>query len=301
MTLTGADVRAARGRESRKSFSVRVGITEAKIAGIEKGRAIRDDEMQLLIAAGIVAGGGNGEAPPPVPTPEPSPAAVEPQVLRGPKSGVTEINVIDLPPIELLDFDIDIDDDTDPLGIINVEPLGPPGEATPRQLAPPGSRIVSNSEVQTFKRCRRKWWLAFYRGLEPLKKKHTGALQIGTHVHKALAAYYQPEGEPHTDPRDALERVLVEAWTEIEGTVDDELIRNTIASEFSKEANLMRAMIEGYVQWLEESGHDEDLEVVAPEAVLVAFGVSALVGVFFGWYPARRAAALDPIAALRHE
>ena len=41
--------------------------------------------------------------------------------------------------------------------------------------------------------------------------------------------------------------------------------------------------------------------VVSPDAVLVAFGVSALVGVFFGWYPARRAAALDPIAALRHE
>ena len=41
--------------------------------------------------------------------------------------------------------------------------------------------------------------------------------------------------------------------------------------------------------------------LIAPEAVLGALLFAGAVGVFFGFYPARRAASLDPIAALRFE
>lgn len=139
-------------------------------------------------------------------------------------------------------------------------------------------RRVSNSEIQTFKECRRKWWLAWYRGLRKNRDSPTGALRTGSRVHRALEVLYVPEGGVPGDPLATLADVQQEDWNayvdeckEWRESLDPEVIK-----EFNKACDLERAMVEGYLEWLEETGVDAEIIVVAPEQELAVSG--AIVG-----------------------
>ena len=116
---------------------------------------------------------------------------------------------------------------------------------------------ISNSEIQTWKDCRRKWWLAYYRRLQPKNKQFTGALALGSRIHQALDDHYT-KGIPLIEAHG----ILVETDKKI---LTDEY-RDTY--ELDAEAELGRIMLEGYLQWNEENGIDSEFELISAEEVI---------------------------------
>jgi hypothetical protein len=118
---------------------------------------------------------------------------------------------------------------------------------------------ISNSELQVFKDCRRKWWLQYYRRLQPKSKDMTGALALGSRIHAALDDHYA-NGVP-----------LLEAHAKLVET-DRQLLladfRDT--QDLDSEAELGRIMLEGYEQWVEENGIDAELEMISTEEKITA-------------------------------
>lgn len=149
---------------------------------------------------------------------------------------------------------------------MNVElpPLVGPTISPTEMSAQDGIRRFSNSEVQSYKRCKRKWFLSYYEKWQPRTVRHVGPMAIGTRLHKALQYHYQSRvpGNNPIDIRDILELLINNDRALL--LQDPDTNEDTIDS-FARESDLERIMIAGYVDWLAETGADAHYEVIGAE------------------------------------
>lgn len=128
------------------------------------------------------------------------------------------------------------------------------------------STVMSNSQLRTWKRCRRKYWLTYVRKLQPHWYEFTGARRLGTRVHLALEVFYSPGTPPAARlglALAALDGLRDEELEELAGDPDRQ-------TDVLKEHDLAVAMVEGYAQWVEEEGVDTDIEPIATEQLVRA-------------------------------
>src|SRR6185503_9609356 len=113
---------------------------------------------------------------------------------------------------------------------------------------------LTNSEMGAWRDDPRFWYLAYYLGLQKKEPMVAGrAITRGNRYHDALAEYYDPDKRIHpvVTVEKSIERDLAAApWQEV---------------DILKEGDLVKAMVEGYIEWLAEEGEDEDLEILATE------------------------------------
>ena len=130
----------------------------------------------------------------------------------------------------------------------------------------PELRYFTNSEIKTFKECRRKWWLGYYRKLEVKRANIVGAASVGTRVHRVLQEYYVPHGSKRRDPWEVFEETVradEKILDEIEAEAD-------LRAKWAAEVDLARAIVDGYFDWAEEEAVDAGLMITAPESTMVA-------------------------------
>lgn len=255
---------------SRRAIAELTDLTQAKVANIEKGRATTAAELASIeIAFNKVSG-----------------VEAMTQVLGTTliADNLTPVVVDEMPTTPNLGqlYIMHQNKLKDPvtgdlLGNISdpveIEPAEPIELISPSHLTQlDGIRRVSNSEITSFKRCRRQWWLSYYRGLRPRSESPLGPRAIGDRIHRALQLYYTPDGQPRTEPTAALELVIQEDWliTKAAFAAKGEDVPELLVIDLNKQADLERAMITGYVEWLAETGADSEFKVTGSERYIEA-------------------------------
>lgn len=121
---------------------------------------------------------------------------------------------------------------------------------------------ISNSEIQTFKSDRRRWFLGNYLGLAKNEKSEVGPLPLGTRLHDSLEQYYLTGDNP-VDVYNRLQREDNKKFLATSESSIEEMVK-----KFNDESELGRIMLEGYMDWMDEENPDARLEVIGAEKKL---------------------------------
>ena len=258
MSITGEHVMADRKARklSRTAYAALVQLTSTKIHNIEHGRALRPEE-EALFAAFFAANPTTEPLPavggsplPPSPPAAPEVDAPAPPTPAAPSSSNGDVAA---PVVLLTDDELEDEEGDDPPATSSF------GLEAKYNFELPGYH-VSNSELSSFRRCKRQWYLAYYREMRLRQPQVFGARALGTRLHIALSAYYSSRRE---DPWKVLDATLEEDQRILSEGTDVDALTN-----LTKEGELARIMLEGYLEWLRESGVDEGLEVLGDEEVV---------------------------------
>lgn len=114
-------------------------------------------------------------------------------------------------------------------------------------------RILTQSELSGYLRCKRKWWLGWYRQLHRKRYDESAPLTIGSLVHHGLEAYYRTVQREHP-----ITAIRIHAGKMLEKFPEAQ--KSIMECE-----TLAEIMLEGYMEWLEAEGEDSNLDIVGAE------------------------------------
>lgn len=132
---------------------------------------------------------------------------------------------------------------------------------------PDGTNRFSNSEVDTFRQCRRKWMLSYHMSIRPRVRDVRFPTQTGNVVHGAFEVFYL-NGGIHGEDADEKARTFLRELRDTElgefGPEQHDVIR--------KAHSVADASFESYLHWITETGIDNNLEILGPEEKLAMPG-----------------------------
>jgi len=125
---------------------------------------------------------------------------------------------------------------------------------------PDGSERYSNSEISTWRECRRKWMLTYYLSLTKRERDVRFPLEVGNLVHGAFEVFYLNGGIHSEDSAEKAHQFLVDKRAE-----DLAECIGEHHPTIEKAHRTADACLNSYLNWLDETGVDLNLRIIGAE------------------------------------